>query len=289
MVDTSRRLPTISRTAVRSTCTYISWIERIEAISHARKGKSKKIQTTNLVVDLVEEDVRIRYLHLLLNPPVGGEVRDVGTTGQAGTADEQPDNPALRVDHYGARVAAIRKGAVLVAVRVDGDLEGPMPDVVAGVVANERLHTAEATKSGACGISVLDDNQTLLAVGIELLRLADLVMLHDPFDLEEPARGVLEVGPALRVGVHLLYKVVPRNLAWIYIYNTGDGVAKIRWKRTDINLVALESVPVDLFAVEIDQGPVLDEVNGAVAVGNGRDVDGGNGRGADDVTDNTLV
>ena len=76
-----------------------------------------------------------------------------------------------------------------------------------------------------------------------------------------------------------------------YIYNTktGDDVAKIRWKRTDINLVALKNVPVDLFAVEIDQGPVLGEVNGVVVEGNGRDVDGGNGRGVDDVTDNALV
>ena len=54
-----------------------------------------------------------------------------------------------------------------------------------------------------------------------------------------------------------------------------------RWKRTDINLVALESAPVDLVAVEIDQGPVPGEVLRAI-------VDG-NGRGVDDITDHALV
>ena len=203
-------------TSSRSTYTYISWMERTDVISHARKGKWKKIQTTNLVDDFVEEDFRIRYLHLLLDPPVGGEVRDVGLFGRAGTADEQPDNPVLRVDHYGARVAGSRKGAVLVAVRVDGDLDGRLLGAVLGVGANERLHTGKATKSGACGLSVLDDNQTLLAIGIELLRLVYLVVLYDPLDLEEPAGGVLEVGLALRVRVHLQDKVGRRNLAtWI--------------------------------------------------------------------------
>lgn len=43
---------------------------------------------------------------------------------------------------------------------------------VLGVGANERLHTGEATRSGSCGLSVLDDNQTFLAAGIELLRIS---------------------------------------------------------------------------------------------------------------------
>lgn len=66
----------------------------------------------------------MRFLHLLLDPPVGGEVRDVGLFDRTSTRDEQPNNPAHRVDHYGARVAGSRKGAVGVAVKVDGDLDG---------------------------------------------------------------------------------------------------------------------------------------------------------------------
>ena len=69
---------------------------------------------------------------------------------------------------------------------------------------------------GACGLSVFDDNQTILAVDIELLWLADLVVLYEPFDLEKPAEGVFEVGLALRVRVHLQDKVSWPNLAaWI--------------------------------------------------------------------------
>jgi hypothetical protein len=84
------------------------------------------------------------------------------------------------------------------------------------VPANKRLNTIEATESAACGLSVLDDDQTLLAVGIEVLRLADLVVLDDASDLEEPAGEILEVGPALRVRVHLQDKVGRGNLAaWI--------------------------------------------------------------------------
>ena len=174
--------------------------------------KSKKIQTTNLVDDFVEADVR-EHLHLLLDPPVGGELRDVSPFNRAGTGDEHSDSPALRVDHYGARVAGSRKGAVLVAVRVYGDLDGRILDAVLGVCANERLHAGETTESGACGLSVLDDNQAFLAVGIELLRLADLVILYDSSDLKEPVGGILEVGPALRVRVHLADKIGRRNLA----------------------------------------------------------------------------
>ena len=68
--------------------TYISWIERIEVLSHVRKGKSKKIQTANLADDFVKGNFRIRYLHLFFDPPVGGDVRDVSLFGGAGTADE---------------------------------------------------------------------------------------------------------------------------------------------------------------------------------------------------------
>jgi hypothetical protein len=60
------------------------------------------------------------------------------------------------------------------------------------VPANKRLNTIEATESAACGLSVLDDDQTLLAVGIEVLRLADLVVLDDASDLEEPAGEILK-------------------------------------------------------------------------------------------------
>ena len=162
---------------------------------------------TNLSDDWVEEAVRELLLHLLLNPPVGSEVRDVSPVSRASTAGEQPDEAAVSVEHYGAGVAASRKGAVTVAVRVDSDFDRCPVDAVLRVLANERPHAAEATDSGTRGPSVLDDKQARRAAGIELLRLADLVILHDASDLEEPGGRVLEVGPALRVRVHLQDKV----------------------------------------------------------------------------------
>ena len=162
---------------------------------------------TNLIDDWVEEAVWEHFLHLLFNPPVGSEVRDVCLVSRASTASEQPDEATVSVEHYGTGVAGSRKGPVTVAVGVDGDIDRCLLDAVLKVPANERLHAGEATDSGACGPSVLDDKQTRLAVGIELLRLADLVILHYASDLKEPGGRVLEVGPALRVRVHLQNKV----------------------------------------------------------------------------------
>ena len=96
-----------------------------------------KMPNTYLVNDWVEEDVGIHFLHLLLDPPVGGEVRDVSLFGCTSTCNEQPNNPALPVNHYGTRVAESRKGAVLVAVRIDSNLDGRLPDGVLGVGANK--------------------------------------------------------------------------------------------------------------------------------------------------------
>ena len=92
---------------------------------------------TNLIDDWVEEAVREHLLHLLLDPPVGSEVRDVGLVSYASTASEQPDEAAVSVEHYGAGVAGSRKRAVTVAVRVDGDLDRRAVDAVFRVPANE--------------------------------------------------------------------------------------------------------------------------------------------------------
>jgi hypothetical protein len=52
-------------------------------------------------------------------------------------------------------------------------------------------------------------------------------------------------------------------------------------KRTNIDLVALERVPGDLFLVEFDQRPVAGELVGSVADGDGFDVE--------DETDGALI
>jgi hypothetical protein len=50
-----------------------------------KKESQKKIQMTNLGNNFIEEE---RLLHLLLNPPVGGEVCNIGLFNRAGTGDE---------------------------------------------------------------------------------------------------------------------------------------------------------------------------------------------------------
>ena len=52
-------------------------------------------------------------------------------------------------------------------------------------------------------------------------------------------------------------------------------------KRTDIDLVALERVPVNLFLVEFNQRPIAGELVGSIADGDGFDVE--------DKTDGALL
>ena len=143
---------------------------------------------SNLVDGLVEEAVKEHLLHLPLDPLVRSEVRDVRLLGRAGAGDEHPDKAVPPVDHYGSRVAGNRKGAILVAVRVDGDFDQHL-DVALRVPADKQLHARETTESDACGLPVLETKQPLFTVSIKPLRLADLAVLYDTFDLEEPVEG----------------------------------------------------------------------------------------------------
>ena len=69
--------------------------------------------------------------------------------------------------------------AVFVAVGVNGNLHRRAPDANVVVLANERLYTGCASDGGSSGLAVFNDDKALLAVSIELLRLAYFVFIDD--------------------------------------------------------------------------------------------------------------
>jgi len=69
------------------------------------------------VVDVVEEAAGVLGLDLLLDPPVGGEVRDVGLIGRACAAGGDSDDATIPGEDDGPGVARIGKLAVRLVVR----------------------------------------------------------------------------------------------------------------------------------------------------------------------------
>ena len=145
----------------------------------------------NLVHDRVEVGVGESLLSTCApsEPKIGREVGHVGCNwiSRAGTAGEQADDASL---------------PVLVAVGVDGDFHRRTLDAMLIVHANERLYSGPATNSDSSGLTVFNDEKTLLAVSIELLRFAYFVFIDDGLDLQEAADGILERGAALGMRVH---------------------------------------------------------------------------------------
>jgi len=199
---------------------------------------------TYLLDDIVEEAVWVLGRDLLLDPPVGGEVRDVGFVGRACAAGEDSDDATIPGEDDGPGVASIGKLAALPVVGQDGDLDGSVLDAVVIVDAGEGLETVGATDGGPRGQPILHDEQGLLTVDVEVLGVADLVVLDDAVGLEETILGVLVVCLIDRLREHCVAKVSDREVT------------------ADVNLVSLKRRPINLLVVQLDQGPVFGKTVG---------------------------
>jgi hypothetical protein len=118
--------------------------------------------------------------------------RPCTTVEQIATASDHADD--------GARITGGREGAPLAVVRQDGYLHGRLVDAVVGVDASERVQPVDATYGGTRGQAVLHREEALVAVGVEVLGRADLLVLHDAVGLEETVARVLVAGLALGSG-----------------------------------------------------------------------------------------
>ena len=160
----------------------------------------------NLVHDRVEVGVGESLLSTCApsEPKIGREVGHVGCNwiSRAGTAGEQADDASLPVDDNRPRITRGGECPVLVAVGVDGDFHRRTLDAMLIVHANERLYSDPATNSDSSGLTVFNDEKTLLAVSIELLRFVYFVFIDDGLDLQEAADGIFERGAALGMRVH---------------------------------------------------------------------------------------
>ncbi len=96
---------------------------------------------TYLLDDLVEEAAGVLGLDLLLNPPVWGEVRDIGLAGRACAAGEESDDSPIPGDDNGAGVARLGGPSMRPVVGQDGDLEGGLWDAILIIGAGKGLPT----------------------------------------------------------------------------------------------------------------------------------------------------
>ena len=167
---------------------------------------------THLLHDIVEEAVGELLLELLLDPPVGGEVRGVGFVGRAFAVGEESDEATVPVEDNRPRVASIRKLAGL-PVAQDGEFNGLLIDAVVIVNASNVLESVDATDGSPCSQPIFDDEQALLTIDVELLRFAHLLVLDDAVDLQETVRGVSVVLAILELRKHYVSVVRDRKVA----------------------------------------------------------------------------
>jgi len=177
------------------------------------KGKGKKKNCTNLADYLVEEAAGEGLLDLLLEPPVRGPVGYVGLVGRAAAAGEQGDDATAPVEHDGARIPTGGEGAALLVVGQNGGLDGRALDALVVIDASERVQPVGAANGGARGQAVLHHQQCLLAVCVEVLGIAHLVILDDAKGLGEPTGRVLVVHLVLGLREQELAEVGRREFA----------------------------------------------------------------------------
>ena len=104
--------------------------------------------STCLLDDIVEKAARELVLDLLLDPPVGAEIRDVGPFNRACATCEDSYYTPIPSEDDGPGVATIRKLAAPLVVGQDSDLDGGLHDAVFVVGAGEGLKTVSAANSG---------------------------------------------------------------------------------------------------------------------------------------------
>ncbi len=144
---------------------------------------------TYLLDDVVEVAAGVLALDLLLDPPVGGKVRDIRLISTASTTGEDSDDAAIPSEDNGPGIASIGKLAAFLVVGQHGDLDGGVLDVIPGFVAGEGFETVSATNGGPGGRAVLHDEEALATVGFKVLRVSDLLVRDDTKGLEENRRG----------------------------------------------------------------------------------------------------
>ena len=152
--------------------------------------------------NIVEKGSRVLGLNLLLDPPVGSEVRDVGLAGRACAASQDSDNTAIPSQYDRPGVASIGELAAASVRGHDGDFNRGLADAVFRIAAGEGFQAIDATGSSSRGQPILDDVQTILAILVEMLRVADLAVLDDAVCLQKTVTGVLEGRLISRVREH---------------------------------------------------------------------------------------
>ena len=148
--------------------------------------------------DRVEEGVGVLGLDLPLDPPVRGNVRDIGPVGGACAAGEDSEDATIPGEDDRARVPSIRKSVacpVGLVVGQNSDLDRGLPgDAVLLIGPREGFETIDATDGGPRLRPILYNEHALLTVDVEVLGVADLGVRDDAGGLEETIFGVLVVG-----------------------------------------------------------------------------------------------
>ena len=144
-----------------------------------------------LLGDVVEDDAGELGLDLLLNPPVRGEVSSICFVSRAFATSEDSNDPALPVEDDRPRVTPVRELAGHGRpVAQNSNFDGCVRDAVIVVIAGEGLETINTTDSGARGQPIFDDKQALVAIEIEMLRLANFTVLDDAEGWEKTVVGI---------------------------------------------------------------------------------------------------
>jgi hypothetical protein len=117
----------------------------------------------------------------------------------------------------------------------DGDLDGGAFDAVVIVDTGEGLETVGATDSGPRGKPILHDEQALLTVDVEVLKVVDLVVLDDAVGLETiPGVSVVRLIDGLRE--HCVAKVSDREVT-AYGGKKSNSQLKLKTRRREMKNV----------------------------------------------------
>jgi len=131
-------------------------------------------------VDVEKAAAGVLGLDLLLDPPVGGKVRDICLVSRASAASEDSDDVAIPGEDDGPGIASIGKLAMFLVVGQDGNLDGGVLDVILRVVAGEGFETISTANSGPSGHAILHDEETLATISFKVLGVSDLLVCKAP-------------------------------------------------------------------------------------------------------------
>ena len=175
---------------------------RIGSQVSVRKGEEREGECTNLGE---EADAGEDLPHALLNLTVWGGEGDVGSVGGAAAAGQHGDGAPAPLDDDGTRVAFVREGATprLVVVGDDGEFARCELNVDE-LVAHKGLQAAHPTNSGARSPPVLDHHHGGVALGVEVLRVVNLVQGNDAADAEQAVPRVFVALAIGDVGEHVV-------------------------------------------------------------------------------------